>query len=94
MTLQDDFEVAMDTSRAATLDEEQRAGFYSLMMQSTVSDATGDQPSDPDEASRFDAWLALSGTTTEEAMQRFVDLAQTLAPIPTSARKCASVSRR
>lgn len=82
MALEDDFDAAMETSRAATLHEEQKTGFYSLMMQSTVGDASGDRPSDPEEAARFDAWRALFGTATEEAKQRFVDLAKTLPPTP------------
>lgn len=81
MTLQDDFDDAMARSRAATLTDEQKAGFYSLMMQSTVGDASGDRPDDPDEAARFDAWVALAGTSTEEAMQRFADLGATLPPV-------------
>ena len=81
MSLQEDFEDAMARSRAATLSNEQKAGFYSLMMQSTVGDASGDRPAEPEEGARFDAWVALAGTSVEDAMQAFIELASALPKI-------------
>ena len=78
MTLQDKFDAAMAKSREATLSEQQKADFYSLMKQSTVGDAFGERPNDEDEGFRYDAWKNLAGTSKEEAMQKFVDLANTL----------------
>lgn len=78
MTLQNKFDAAMAKSREATLSEQQKADFYSLMKQSTVGDASGERPDDDAEGFRFDAWKNLAGTSKEEAMQRFIDLANEL----------------
>ena len=78
MTLQDNYDTAMAKSREATLSEQQKAGFYSLMMQSTTGDAFGERPANEEEGLRFDAWKELAGTSKETAMQKFIDLGNTL----------------
>ncbi|MEM7344893.1 MAG: acyl-CoA-binding protein [Chloroflexota bacterium] len=78
MTLQDKFDAAMAKSREATLSDEQKVSFYSLMKQSLEGDASGERPSEEIIGLGHDAWQALAGVSQEEAMQRFVDLADTL----------------
>lgn len=53
---------------------------YALFKQSTAGDVTGKRPGMMDFVGRakYDAWAALEGTTRDEAMQRYVDLVESL----------------
>lgn len=53
---------------------------YSLYKQATKGDATGKRPGMFDMVGRakYDAWAALSGTGQEDAMQKYVDLINSL----------------
>lgn len=53
---------------------------YALYKQGSQGDATGDQPSSFDfvRRAKFDAWAALKGTTTQNAMQQYIDLVGSL----------------
>jgi len=49
---------------------------YSLFKQASEGDVTGDRPGGFDfkGAAKFDAWLAIKGLASEEAMNQYVDL--------------------
>ena len=49
---------------------------YSLFKQATKGDATGDPPGGFDFVARakFDAWTKMKNTSTQDAMQQYVDL--------------------
>jgi acyl-CoA-binding protein len=53
---------------------------YALYKQATRGDATGDRPGPFDFVARakFDAWSAVTGTSADDAMQRYVDLVASL----------------
>lgn len=53
---------------------------YGLYKQATRGDAEGERPGFSDMVGRvkFDAWAGLQGTTAEEAMQRYIDLIESL----------------
>jgi len=55
---------------------------YALYKQATVGDAAGDPPSAMDfvRRAKYDAWDEIRGTSTEEAMQQYIDLVATLKP--------------
>ncbi len=79
MTLTAQFEAAVATSKtlAQKPDNETLLALYSLYKQAT----TGDAPEKGDYAmfdfvgkAKHDAWLKRKGTSSEEAMQQYVDL--------------------
>jgi diazepam-binding inhibitor (GABA receptor modulating acyl-CoA-binding protein) len=53
---------------------------YALYKQGSTGDATGDRPGFTDFVARakFDAWAALAGTPQPDAMQRYIDLIESL----------------
>lgn len=53
---------------------------YGLFKQATKGDATGEAPGGFDFVARakFDAWSKMKGTSTQDAMQQYVDLAASL----------------
>ena len=53
---------------------------YGLYKQASQGDASGKRPGllDPKGRAKFDAWSALSGTTRDEAMERYVALVDRL----------------
>jgi diazepam-binding inhibitor (GABA receptor modulator, acyl-CoA-binding protein) len=53
---------------------------YALYKQATLGDAGGDAPSSFDFIARakFDAWNALKGTATPDAMRQYVELVKAL----------------
>lgn len=54
---------------------------YSLYKQSTEGDVSGEAPSNPFDfvnKAKYDAWAALKGKSSEEAMQQYVDLVNKL----------------
>lgn len=53
---------------------------YSLYKQGSEGDVTGKRPgfSDMIGRAKYDAWAALKGTSKEDAMQRYIDLIDSL----------------
>lgn len=53
---------------------------YSLFKQATVGDVQGDRPGITDFVNRakWDAWKELKGKSSEEAMQSYIDLIESL----------------
>lgn len=78
MNLQSQFEQALADSK--TLDERPdpmtMLKLYSLYKQASSGDASGERPGVTDMINRakWDAWEALKGTSTDDAMQQYVNL--------------------
>jgi len=53
---------------------------YALYKQATQDDATGERPGGFDfvRAAKFDAWSEIKRTSTEDAMQQYIDLVASL----------------
>jgi acyl-CoA-binding protein len=53
---------------------------YSLYKQATEGDVEGKRPGFTDMVGRakYDAWAAVKGTSTDDAMQQYVDLIESL----------------
>lgn len=54
---------------------------YSLYKQSTEGDVSGDAPANPFDfvnKAKYEAWSALKGKTSDDAMQEYVDLVNKL----------------
>ncbi len=53
---------------------------YGLFKQSSAGDVTGSRPGFADIVGRakYDAWAAVKGTSTEDAMQQYIDLVESL----------------
>jgi len=53
---------------------------YALYKQATLGDATGEPPSSFDfvRRAKFDAWCAMKGTSAEDSMRRYIELATSL----------------
>ena len=53
---------------------------YALYKQATQGDCTGEEPSSFDfvRRAKYDAWIAIKGTTVEDAMQQYIDLVLSL----------------
>ena len=83
MTLKEKFAAAQD--RVQKLDErpsnDQLLELYAFYKQATVGDATGDRPGllDVKGRAKFDAWAKRKGLEKEEAMKKYVALAEKLA---------------
>ena len=80
--LQVDFEQA--TANVKTLaerpDNNTLLKLYALYKQATQGDATGERPGGFDfvRAAEFGAWSEIKGTSTEDAMQQYIDLVTSL----------------
>jgi len=61
-------------------DNETLLKLYALYKQATVGDASGKRPgfTDPVGRAKYDAWEKLRGKSQEQAMQQYIDLANTL----------------
>jgi diazepam-binding inhibitor (GABA receptor modulator, acyl-CoA-binding protein) len=59
---------------------EAKLSLYALFKQATVGDATGKRPSRFDMVGRakYDAWAAISGTSSEDAKSQYVALVRRL----------------
>jgi len=53
---------------------------YALYKQGSIGDASGERPGFTDFVGRakFDAWATLAGTSQADAMQRYIDLVESL----------------
>jgi acyl-CoA-binding protein len=78
--LKTQFEEAVNYVQTAEGDfkpsNELKLQFYSLFKQATEGDVTGKRPGMTNFVGRakFDAWEKLKGTSSEEAMQKYIDL--------------------
>ena len=81
-----DVESAFKTALAEVEELPERPGpedllrLYALFKQATVGDAEGKRPGMMDFVGRakYDAWAALEGTSSEDAMQAYVDAVEGL----------------
>jgi len=81
-----DLKAAFEASVAATKDLTQRPDnqtllkLYALYKQATEGDNATTKPGFSDLVGRakWDAWTALKGTSADDAMQRYIDLVDTL----------------
>jgi len=83
MPLKEQFEKAIADSKTLTEKpgNEVLLQLYSLYKQSTEGDISGEAPSNPFDfvnKAKYDAWAALKGKSSEEAMQQYVDLVNKL----------------
>ena len=83
MDIKEQFENAIANSKSLTEkpDNETLLQLYSLYKQSANGDVSGDEPTNPFDfvnKAKYNAWAALKGTTTDTAMQQYVDLVNKL----------------
>ena len=80
--MQDEFNSAVTRSKELTVrpSNEDLLKLYSLYKQASEGDITGERPGGFDfkGAAKYDAWSSLSGKSSEEAMQEYVDLVNKL----------------
>lgn len=82
MSLQASFEQALAESKnlPERPDNMTLLKMYALYKQASGGDASGERPGMTDFVARakWDSWDALKGTTTDAAMQQYIDLVETL----------------
>jgi acyl-CoA-binding protein len=80
--LQAGFAQAQEDANALTErpDNDTMLKLYSLYKQATQGDATGERPGSFDfvRRAKFDAWSAIKGTSSEDAMRQYIDLVASL----------------
>ncbi len=80
--LKSEFEAAAAASKSLPTkpDNDTLLKLYSLYKQATVGDVQGSRPGFTDFVGRakFDAWAGIKGTSTDDAMQQYVDLVHSL----------------
>ncbi len=80
--LQASFEAAVAASKSLSErpDNQTLLQLYALYKQGTAGDAEGKRPGFGDMVGRakFDAWAAIKGTGRDAAMQRYIDLIESL----------------
>ncbi len=80
--LQVSFEAAVAASKSLSErpDNQTLLQLYALYKQGTAGDAEGKRPGFGDMVGRakFDAWAAIKGTGKDAAMQRYIDLIESL----------------
>jgi len=80
--LQASFEAAVAASKSLSErpDNQTLLQLYALYKQGTAGDAEGKRPGFGDMVGRakFDAWAAIKGTGKDAAMQRYIDLIESL----------------
>jgi diazepam-binding inhibitor (GABA receptor modulator, acyl-CoA-binding protein) len=76
------FEQALADSKQlpAKPDNDTLLKIYSLFKQASIGDVQGDRPGMMDFVGRakYDAWAGLKGTTSQQAMQAYIDLIASL----------------
>ena len=76
------FEAAVEQSRQLSRrpDNETLLKLYACFKQATVGDVAGKRPGMLDMVGRakYDAWAGLKGTSTDSAMQSYIDLVERL----------------
>ena len=82
MSLKEQFDAAVAASKQLPErpDNMTLLKIYALFKQGSAGDVDGDRPGMTDFVARakYDAWAALKGTSTDEAMQQYVDLIDSL----------------
>ncbi|OWQ83379.1 acyl-CoA-binding protein [Roseateles aquatilis] len=82
MSLKDQFEAAVADSKnlPERPDNQTLLKLYALFKQATSGDADGDRPGMTDFVNRakWDAWKAIEGQTSDQAMQNYIDLVEGL----------------
>ena len=82
MSLQEQFTVAQDRVKTLkkTPSNDELLQLYSLYKQASVGDVTGSRPGmlDMKGRAKYDAWAKVRGTSKDDAMQRYVALAERL----------------
>ena len=83
MDSKEQFEKAVTESKSLTEkpDNETLLQLYALYKQSANGDVSGEAPTNPFDfvnKAKYNAWAALKGTTTDAAMQQYVDLVNKL----------------
>jgi diazepam-binding inhibitor (GABA receptor modulating acyl-CoA-binding protein) len=82
MTLQAQFDQAQADSKnlPERPDNMTLLKIYALYKQASTGDAEGSRPGFTDMVGRakFDAWVAIKGTSKEDAMQQYIDLIEEL----------------
>ncbi len=82
MSLKDQFDAAVADSKTLPErpDNQTLLKLYALFKQATAGDVEGDRPGMTDFVNRakWDAWKALEGKTSDEAMQAYIDLVEGL----------------
>ena len=83
MDIKEQFEKAITDSKSLTEkpDNETLLQLYALYKQSANGDVSGEAPTNPFDfvnKAKYNAWAALKGTTTDAAMQQYVDLVNKL----------------
>src|SRR5712691_7475559 len=83
--LKNKFDAAAADSKNLSKDpgNEVKLKMYGLFKQGGAGDVTGSRPGFMDIVGRakYDAWAAVKGTRTEDAMQRYIDLVESLKPL-------------
>lgn len=79
MELKEQFELAASESKTLSQkpSNETLLQLYSLYKQASEGDVNSEPPSNPFDfvsKAKYEAWLALKGTTSEAAMQQYIDL--------------------
>lgn len=83
MDIKEQFEKAITNSKSLTEkpDNETLLQLYALYKQSANGDVSGEAPTNPFDfvnKAKYNTWAALKGTTTDAAMQQYVDLVNKL----------------
>lgn len=82
MSLKEQFDAAVAASKQLPErpDNMTLLKIYALFKQGSSGDADGDRPGMTDFVARakYDAWAALKGTSTDDAMQQYIDLIESL----------------
>ncbi|WP_423598527.1 acyl-CoA-binding protein [Roseateles sp. MS654] len=82
MSLKDQFDAAVADSKTLPErpDNQTLLKLYALFKQATAGDVEGDRPGMTDFVNRakWDAWKALEGKSSDEAMQDYIDLVEGL----------------
>lgn len=82
MSLKEQFEAAVAQSKSLPErpDNMTLLKLYALYKQGSSGDVAGDRPGFTDMVGRakYDAWAGLKGTSTDEAMQQYIDLIESL----------------
>lgn len=82
MSLKEQFEAAMAESKSLPErpDNMTLLKIYALYKQGSAGDVEGSRPGFTDMVGRakYDAWAALKGTSTDDAMQQYIDLIESL----------------
>ncbi|MCB0495599.1 MAG: acyl-CoA-binding protein [Cyclobacteriaceae bacterium] len=82
MNLKEQFEDAVVRSKQLTKrpSNEDLLKLYSLFKQATEGDVSGERPGGFDfkGAAKYDAWAAIKGTSSEEAMTQYVEIVDQL----------------